>query len=121
MELLKIKNIIKDQFQGQQGIVAVLIYGSYAKGVAKTDSDIDIAVLYQPEYAPPALALWEFQQKLVKLLPYSIDLISLNQADPIIGNQIYKHHIPVLINDRKLLAEYFARLSSEYAELKEFI
>jgi uncharacterized protein len=121
MELSRIKTIITHQFQHQQGVVAVLIYGSHAKGVARPDSDVDIAVLYDPEHVPSVLDLWEFQHKLECEFPCEIDLVCLNTADPIIGNQIYKHHQVVLMNEPKKLAEYFARLSSEYAELKEFI
>jgi predicted nucleotidyltransferase len=121
MELSRIKSIITDQFREQQGVVAVLIYGSHAKGVARPDSDVDIAVLYDPPHVPSPLELWEFRQILDRAFPCEIDLICLNNADPIIGNQIYKHHQVILMNDSKQLAEYFARLSSEYAELKEFI
>jgi uncharacterized protein len=121
MELSEIKSIIRKLFLSQEGITAVLIYGSYAKGVAKPDSDIDIAVLYDPDNVPPALELWELQAKISELLSSNVELISLNQADPIIGTQVYKYHIVVLINDQRKLTEYFVKLISEYAELKEFI
>ncbi|MBS0350675.1 MAG: nucleotidyltransferase domain-containing protein [Proteobacteria bacterium] len=121
MELAEIKQIIKELFLSQKGIVAVLLYGSYAKKIAKPDSDVDIAVLYDPEATPSALELWDLQYKLSELLLCEVELISLNHADPIIGIQVYKHHITVLINDQNQLSEYFARLLSDYAELKELI
>lgn len=121
MESSKLKTIIADQFRQQQGVAAVLLYGSQAKGTAKPGSDADIAVLYKVESLPTSLELWELRQKLAEALECDVDLICLNNADPIIGNQIYQFHQVILLNDSLDLMEYFIHLSSEYAELKEFI
>ncbi len=124
MELEHIKKIIKDNFRQQEGLIAVLLYGSYAKGLAKDSSDLDIALLYSNEHPlPDSIALWELKEQISLALPIAVDvdLVCLNKADPIIGNQVYRHHIPLIVNDASVLAKYFARLSSEYAELKEFI
>ncbi len=77
-----------------------MLYGSYAKGTTKPDSDVDIALLYDAQHIPSSLELWELKQKLDNALSREVDLICLNSADPIIGNQIYKHHQVILINEK---------------------
>ena len=121
MGLSTIKKIILDQLHDQKGLIAVLVYGSYAKGTARDDSDVDIALLYKPEQAPDSLELWDLHTRLMSALPTEVDLICLNQADPIIGNQVYQNYQEVLVKDSEKLWEYFSRLAWEYAELKEYI
>lgn len=126
MELAQIKEVITAEFSGQKGVIAVLLYGSYAKGLARPDSDVDIAVLYSANefIADPsklALELWALKEKISHKLSVHVDLICLNNADPIIGSQIYRYHLPLVVNDSAALTEYFALLCSDYAELKELI
>lgn len=116
-----IAQTIIDQFSQQAGVSAILLFGSYATGKIKSDSDIDIAVLFEPQNIPSPMELWELKEKLAETLLVEVDLVCLNHADPIIANQIYACHQPILINNIKALQEYFMLLSSEYAELKEFI
>ena len=63
MELSALKSIIKEQFGDQPGLAAVLLYGSYAKGCARPDSDVDIAVLYEYDSVPGDLELWDIKGK----------------------------------------------------------
>ena len=119
MELSKLKSTIKEQFSGQKGLIAVLLYGSYAKGLARPDSDVDIAVLYEPGKAPSLLNLWKFKEIIEEKLNCDVDLVCLNEAGTIISSQIYKYHQPVLVNDQKKLDKYFMYLLAAYAELKE--
>lgn len=119
MELSRIKAIITEQFRQQKGVIAVLLYGSQAKGMSRLDSDVDIAVLYAEKHVPDPLELWEFHSKLYEIFECNVDLVCLNQVGPIISTQIYKYHVPLLVNDQRKLDTYFMYLISDYAELKE--
>lgn len=116
-----IDQIIIQQVRSHKGLAAVLLYGSQVKGVAKPTSDIDIAVLYEERQIPTPGELWELKEKLADALQHEVDLVCLNRADPIIASQIYKYHRIILVNNPKKLEDYFMRLCSDYAELKEFI
>jgi predicted nucleotidyltransferase len=119
MKTTQLKEIIAKQFSGQKNVIAVLLYGSQAKGLAKAESDVDIAVLYRQGYAPDTLSFWELKEILEEKLGKDVDLICLNTSNTIISSQIYKYHQPILINDQKTLDRYFMFLISDYAELKE--
>lgn len=58
------------------------LFGSRAKGIASSESDFDIAVLFEKKLSDP-LALKEttfLSDELRKFLPAAIDVISLNNA-----------------------------------------
>lgn len=120
MELSALKENIIKQFRSQRGVVAVLLYGSQAKGIARPGSDVDIAVLYEVGQVPSPLELWEFKQKLEEALGCDVDLVCLNSVGLIISSQIYKYHIPLLVNNQQALDKFFMYLITDYAELKEF-
>jgi predicted nucleotidyltransferase len=119
MKITKLKKTIAKQFSSQEGIIAVLLYGSQAKGLAKANSDVDIAVLYKPGTVPAPLEFWELKAVLEEKLDKNVDLICLNTSDTIISSQVYKYHQPILVKDQKALDCYFMFLISDYAELKE--
>jgi predicted nucleotidyltransferase len=120
MELSTLKSLITESFRHQKGVIAVLLYGSYARGTAKADSDVDIAVLYEHESVPAETELWTLQGYLEEKLEREVDLVCLNDISLILASQIYKYHQRVVVNDQKKLDEYFMRLMVNYAELKEF-
>lgn len=64
MKLEKLIPIISEKLRQEKGILAVLLYGSYAKGVAKKTSDIDIAILYDYECMPTPIELWDLKTQL---------------------------------------------------------
>ncbi len=63
------------------GIVCVYVYGSVARGEARGDSDIDIAVLYAQDPPPTFEGLGlELGSALERLLGREVDLLVLNRA-----------------------------------------
>ena len=121
MELSRIKAIITEQFRRQQEVVAVLLYGSYAKGKARLNDKMDLAVLYEFEDISLPLKLAKMQIALNDLLQYSVNLVCLNETDPMKSIKIYKFHEPLLVNNAEKLTKYFVRMFSEYADLQFFI
>ena len=81
----------------------VVLFGSYAKGRARPDSDVDLAVhTTRPDYGardPDAEALWEME--LFAALgeavpaPEGIDLVMLNRAESTLQFQIASDGIPL--------------------------
>ena len=79
----------------------IVLFGSYAKGTEKTDSDMDIAVhTSRPDYAKrekDSEALWEMalfdELSAVFKAPEGIDLVVLNRADSTLLYEVAKEGI----------------------------
>jgi len=70
-EILQFLRENKSMFQKNMGVQNIGLFGSYAKGVAKPDSDIDIFVEMPPDFS----SLMRLQQYLETHLGHSIDLL----------------------------------------------
>ena len=66
-----------------EGILAAWLFGSVARGTARSDSDVDVAVLYR-EGPPRTLAgvgqVFRLEEELVEATGLPIQLVNLNQA-----------------------------------------
>ena len=90
MKISTLSALIQEEFSQQLGIVAIVLFGSQMTGKAKPDSDIDLAVLYDHDFIPTPMELWEKKELLSEKLHSPIDLVCLNSADTIIASQILK-------------------------------
>jgi hypothetical protein len=72
---------IADVFGSRPDVTAVYLFGSTARGTARADSDIDVAVLFE---APPPRTLsgprLVIEGELERALGAPVDLVVLNQA-----------------------------------------
>jgi predicted nucleotidyltransferase len=106
-------------FEKTPHVVSVSLFGSYARGVANSESDVDVAVLFENAHVPEVLTLIEQREDLGALLQKEVDLICLNTASPIIGMQVYNNGKNLLVKDTRSYAQYQMFLFTSYAELKE--
>ncbi|RFO95198.1 nucleotidyltransferase domain-containing protein [Rhodoferax lacus] len=67
-------------------VLAVYAFGSQMAGTARTDSDLDLAVLVAG-YADP-LVLWELSHKLADLAGCPVDLLDLRAASTVMQYQV---------------------------------
>jgi predicted nucleotidyltransferase len=72
---------IADLFRDRSDVVAVYLFGSRARGTARHDSDIDVAVLFDrhppPRLDGPRIVL---EGELERVLGRAVDLVVLNDA-----------------------------------------
>lgn len=114
-----IENAILDYFEQIPHIVAVTLFGSYARNTATDKSDVDVAILCEKAYVPEAFTLIAWRENLSALIHKEIDLVCLNTASPIIGMQVYKNGKNLIVKNNREYANYQMILFSDYAELKE--
>jgi predicted nucleotidyltransferase len=76
-----LRDRVRAFFEAEPAAQTVYLFGSTARGSARSDSDIDVAVLFDPPPTPtlmgPALSL---AGRLEQLVERPVDLIVLNSA-----------------------------------------
>lgn len=89
--------------------------GSFAKGTARPDSDVDVAALF--DRTPDFMETLDLRERLSALLRRETDLVVLNDAGPIIGMQALKTGIRLFARKNEY-EEFFVRTLNEYDDLK---
>ncbi|WP_425801306.1 nucleotidyltransferase domain-containing protein [Desulfitobacterium sp. Sab5] len=95
----------------------IILFGSYAKGRANEESDIDIAFLTDQkieEYQSFCIA-----QKLAELLGKDVDCVNLQSASTVFQVQVIGHGRVLFCKDETRRKYYFLRTYKEYALLNE--
>ncbi|MBU4245941.1 MAG: nucleotidyltransferase family protein [Nanoarchaeota archaeon] len=87
-EIKKILAVHKEELREKFKVLEIGVFGSYAKGEQKKQSDLDILVEF---YEPVGLFRFiELEEHLEKLLNAKIDLVSKKALKPHIGEHILK-------------------------------
>lgn len=95
----------------------IILFGSYAKGRAREESDIDIAFLTDQivdEYQSFCIA-----QELAESIGKSIDCVNLHLASTVFQVQVIGHGKVLYCKDETRRMYYFLRTFKEYALLNE--
>ena len=74
-------------------VVLVYVFGSHARGRARRESDVDVAVLVDAAHAPTGPELLKLLlRRLTLVIPSDkLDLVVLNGASPLLRFQVLKH------------------------------
>lgn len=89
----------------QQGVLAAWLYGSFAKGTANEQSDIDLALLL-PEHSDPWQLLPELDSILSDLTQRSVNSVSIIEApaplafEAVEGKRLFGESQAMLIEQR---------------------
>jgi predicted nucleotidyltransferase len=114
------KEIVRQvaQFAAEQPtVLAAYLFGSAAQNRLADESDVDIGLLF--ETSPEALRLLELQEVLTTALNRQSDLVSLNQASPILAMQVLKHGEIVFERSQRAVREFQVRTLFAYFDLKQ--
>lgn len=92
-------------FQEQEEIIAVYLFGSWAKDQASHPKDVDVAILLpEPVTTAPQehLDQWiHYRDKLQSNFSEEVDLVILNTANPILKQQIFFHGIQIGLRNKE--------------------
>ncbi len=97
--LKKLKSDFLIDFCVESRVKLALLFGSQAQGTAKSDSDIDLALLIDQEALPQgAIERSQLKKKLVreitqKLATSKVDLVLLNQASSLLKFQVARNAV----------------------------
>jgi len=110
-------NQIKTYFLHKDGVVAVYLFGSYAKGKQRDKSDVDIGILFE------SADLNSYKEKrnlymveLARLLRKDIHPVILNLASEELFRQIFLTGKKIFVRDEKKLSRYQMIMTSRIAD-----
>lgn len=110
-------HIIRALLDSLPGIVAIYRFGSWDTPQARSDSDIDLAVL--PEQPLSNLDRWELSQKLAQIASRDVDLVDLRSASTVMRLQIIAHGERLYCADEAEAGRFETSVYSGYARLNE--
>ncbi len=99
------------------GLIAPYRFGSQAKGTARPDSDMDLAVLARDPI--PAMRRFELAQELAIQLHREGDLIDLRSASTVMQMQVLSTGTCLNAADEQARREFEMYAYSDYARLNE--
>ena len=119
---------LRRYFNDKKEIAFAFLFGSAASTNLRRESDVDIAVYFQPERD---LEWEDFDKRyksentialdLEKLLKKEVDLVVLNRAKAVIADEILRKGRPIIIRDRGLFLEFFCIISDEAEEMRSWL
>lgn len=80
---------IKNFASTQDSIAAVYLFGSFARGVMKKSSDVDLAVMTFS--AIPSMQRIDWETELSNMLKKDVDLVIFSEAGCLLQHQILKY------------------------------
>lgn len=124
----KIISRLRDFFEKREEVSMAFLFGSWAKSHEGIESDMDIAVYFNPKgnileyqntdsYYETENALWLGVEKIVGM---EVDLLVLNRAPATVADSALKG-IPIVIKDRNLFIDFLLRITSEAIDFREWV
>lgn len=89
--------------EGASGVRLAVMFGSAARGTARSDSDVDVGVLLDDDDDLPALRV-----ALERAVARSVDLLSLRKAPPLLRFEITRDGRLLVERDQHAWAEFRA-------------
>ncbi|MCG8348206.1 MAG: nucleotidyltransferase domain-containing protein [Chloroflexales bacterium] len=115
---MDLQHTLADYFAARSDIAAAVLFGSAAAGRLRADSDIDLALLFDPAHLPDTEATMRLRADIEELTRRDVDLVVLNRTSTILAFQALKTGTLIFCRNRKLFEAYVVRLISEYADFK---
>jgi uncharacterized protein len=104
------------------GLLAVYLYGSFARGDAFPDSDIDLGYyLRDPRCAPDLREHLHIVSRLSEALRREAELVNLHRAGLALRRDVLAQGIVLFSADPEALLDLEARTLTEYGEHRERI
>jgi predicted nucleotidyltransferase len=110
------EKLIKDFLIEKLNPDLIYIFGSFAKGELRDDSDIDIAFLSSKEFDEYEIFL--LGQKLADCLKREVDLIDLKKASTVFKAQIIDGKL-IYANTLKQKMDFQLKVMQEYTQLNQ--
>ena len=108
----------------ENDVLAAYLFGSLAKGISHAQSDIDVAVIFEPSVPPSEYFKREAAVTLALMLLLhtdAVDIVSLNEAPLLLAFQVLKYKRLLYSADEFRRAEFEVRIIGMYYDFKPMI
>ena len=115
---------LRRAFRGrEQGVAAVYLFGSVARGERRPDSDLDVAVLLEsaPESGTFESLRLDLRGELESDLGRDVDLVVLNHAPPDLAHRVLRDAVLIIEPDPSARVRFEVRARNEYWDLKPYL
>ena len=118
----EILQVVRIRLEAEPEVLAAWLFGSRARGEARPDSDVDVAVLLRSD--PPAtleglhLGLESDLEQACRL---PVDLVIVNRAPPDLVHRILRDGVLLLERDRSARVRFEVRSRNEYFDVLPFL
>ncbi len=103
-------------------IVAAYLFGSHARGAARDDSDVDVAILVRGEPTSTLEGLgMDVLTELERQLGCPVDLVVLNRAPTDLVHRVLRDGRLVLDRDRSARIAFEVRARNEYFDMRPIL
>lgn len=93
----------------------IILFGSFAKGTYRDDSDIDLAYFSKEQLSSYERFL--LAGELAEMAGREVDLVDIKQLDTVFTIQIFSQGVPIYIQDENEFTRQKMRAYSMYATL----
>ncbi|ASV70139.1 MULTISPECIES: type VII toxin-antitoxin system MntA family adenylyltransferase antitoxin [Cytobacillus] len=97
----------------------IIVFGSFAKGINRADSDIDIAFFCNNDDSPTSYEKFIVAQELASFLQMDVDLVNIKEVSTVFKAQIFSSGQLIYAQDEELYKEQRMIALSMYAKLNE--
>ncbi len=119
MDRSAVIDTLRDYFAGRRDVVAAYLFGSVARGDARADSDVDVAVLLaagEPADTAGYDAWFALQDDLEERLHQRVDLVAMNGAPLDLLHRVLRDGVRVVDNDPERRAEFELQVRTQYLD-----
>ncbi|ABQ26051.1 type VII toxin-antitoxin system MntA family adenylyltransferase antitoxin [Geotalea uraniireducens] len=122
MDLTDIEKIVADYCAGRAEIAACYLYGSYARGEARSDSDVDLAFLLdvsvpRSHYGSLRMDYYSGLSFLTRKEPH---VLVINDAGELVLGEVLREGVMVFVRDEEALDAFVARKIPLIAEFSYY-
>lgn len=118
----QIEQVVVAYFRDQDDVSAVYLFGSQSAGTARSDSDVDLGLLYFKSPKATLLGMpFDHQAKLTELLGLAVDVVVMNTAPVDLVHRILSAQRLLLDKDPSLRVQFEVRSRNQYFDLKPIL
>jgi predicted nucleotidyltransferase len=99
-------------------VAYALVFGSVARGAARPESDLDVAVGLVPGARPELRELADLTSRLESATGRSVDLALVEEAPPALAYRVFRDGRTIFVRDRRSFVTAKARAILEYLDFK---